>query len=242
MHLRFIEIDELLDRANDARLAASSAKQRAFAQRLQDVWCFHELQLEGVAVRPDDIQRAHKGVEGADFCDRVLLEQIGRTLGLLSEVRRAAVEGDTITFATLREWQAQLEVEAKGQPLRDSEGPTEHYKHDVADPAECHARVEQALALLSEGATNHHPLELANEVLFAMMKAWPFNLWSGMIARLVASVAMIRGGYPPLLIGAHQRQSFYQAMHYDLARMEEVVLSAVREELEAQLRIFDGQG
>lgn len=238
MHLRFIEIDELLDRANEARLGASQRERDAFDRRVRDGWCFHELQLEGVPVRPEDIQRVHAGEEGADYCDRMLLEQIRRTLSLLDDVRLAAVEGRRIDLSQLKTWQATLEVEPKGGALREQSGPTEHYKHDVAEPPDHLALAEKTLAALHERGGSVHPLELATESLFNMMRAWPFNLWSGMIARLVASVALIRGGYPPLLVGAHQRQPFYQAMHYDLARLEQVVLTALREELEAQARTF----
>lgn len=226
MELRYIDLDTRLDAIQD-RFWGLTATQRARWDELEHVaWLYHELQLEGVGVRPSDIARARAGEEGADYCDRVLLEQIRRADALLHQVRDQAQAGEALTVPTLRQWVAQLDANAGDVAFRKKDGPTEHYKHEVLAPKEILNALE-ALLERTQSDDAGHALEVALELLYQIGKIWPFSQWSGMCARLAASYILIEAGYPPWILPARERMNFYQAYHHEPSRMKDLFLHGV---------------
>lgn len=227
MELRYVGLDARLD-AVQKRFFDSSDDLRAQWMELErSSWLYHELQLEGVPVRPSDIARARSGEEGADYCDRVLLEQIRRADRVLTQVRDDAERGVAPSISQMRNWAAQLTEDETDVVFRRKDGPTEHYKHDVLEPDEIVPYLEELFVKYSSSSQVAHPLRLGLELLYGIGKAWPFTQWSGMCARLAASSVLIANGYPQLIIPTRERMSYYQAYHYDPSRMTELFLSCV---------------
>lgn len=240
MDLRFAQTDELLDEANAAYFDAPEALRSAWDSAQTAAWMFHELQLEGVSLRADDIQRALRDEQGVDYCDGVLLAQIRRTFALLDDVRRTGEDERPLSLPMLSDWQARLRGEDDA-PFRQSEGATEHYKHDVGSPS---AIIDDARVLFRSTQRRRgedHPIPVANDLLFGLMKIWPYPTWSGMCARLAASAVLIGQGYPPLVIPWRERVSFYQAMHYDPSRMETLMIACLQRQLEAKRDVMVGR-
>lgn len=240
MDLRFVELDALLDRASAAFVESDAPTRERWRFLQLSAWLFHELQLEGVSLLRSDMERAFEGEEGVDYCDRVRLDQVRRARTLLASVQELGEEETPLSFALLSEWQRTI-LGAEAETLRTGEGATEHYKHDVAPAAEARAAAEAALAHAEGVRGDAHPLAVATELLYALSRAWPFATWSGAVARWATSAVLIGRGYPPLVIPAGERSSFYQALHYEPSRLESLVLGVVRAQLEMQARFFAGE-
>lgn len=239
MDLRFVEVDELLDRVNALFYDSDEERQAGWRALESAAWLYHELHLEGVAVRLSDIERALRNEEGADYCDRVLLEQIRRAALLLEDVRRSGENEEPLRVATLTRWHRQF----TGEPnviFRTVEGATEHYKHDVALPAKSLDATEAALSEAEAQRQDAHPLRVSADLVYQLGKAWPFMSWSGACARMAASAVLIGGGYPPLVVPARERVNLYQAYHYDPTRMETLVLSCMESHLRLQEAYLQG--
>lgn len=227
MELRYVDLDARLDAVQAEFFDAPASLRERWAEREQSAWLYHELQLEGVPVRPSDIERARRGEDGADYCDRVLLAQIRRADRVLKTVRKSAEDGVAPSIAQLRAWAAALTEDEADVVFRKQDGPTEHYKHDVVAPDEIVAYLETLFKNHREGLHAAHPLRHSWELLYGVGKAWPFTQWSGMCARLAASSVLIANGYPQLIIPTRERMSYYQAYHYEPSRMTELFLRCV---------------
>ena len=230
---RLSALDALLDEANEVWLSIPSWRRRDWSLLQRRAWIFHELQLEGVALVPEDIERALSGEVGTDWCDGVLLDRIRRCAELLATVHDQGRDQAPLTEDTLSCWQMALEPSSEPSSLRGNEGPTEHYKHDVLSKDEVPSAFRGLLEEVSSRSELDHPVTLASFFVFRLMRIWPWSSWSGLVARLGASVLLIGGGFPPLIIPAGERVNFYQAMHYDPTRMDELVVRCLREQLEA---------
>lgn len=226
MELRYVDLDARLDAVQDRFWACDASRRTRWAELSRTAWLYHELQLEGVAVRPDDLERARAKEEGVDYCDRVLLDQIRRADHALDDVQEHALSGEALTVSHLREWVATLNAETLDISFRKKDGPTEHYKHEVLPPAEI---LDALDALLERTAQEDaaHPLEHAFELLYEIGKIWPFSQWSGMCARLAASTVLLRAGYPPLILPTRERMRYYQAYHYEPNRMKDLFLASI---------------
>lgn len=233
---RLRELDDLLDASNEALLSTSALRRREWGHRVQQAWLFHELQLEGVALVPDDIARSLGGEDGADWCDRMLLEQIRRGAELLSTVRHQGLEESELTVPLLECWHMAFCGTDCPPGYRTTEGATENYKHEVVAAAQIATALEEALARAMASRDDGHPVEVASRLLFELMRVWPWGTWSALLARLSASVVLVAGGYPPLIIPAGERSNYYQAMHYDAKRMDALVYRCLREQLMGALK------
>jgi hypothetical protein len=61
---------------------------------------------------------------------------------------------------------------------------------------------------------------------------------SALVARMVQNELLVRHGYPPALIHAQDRQVYYHAMHYDITRLQDVVLRALEAQIGLRERLF----
>lgn len=227
MELRYVDLDARLDDVQDRFWALNADRRAEWAQREHTAWLYHELHLEGVSARPSDIARALQGEEGADYCDRVLLDQIRRTDALLHHVRTEAQQETPLTLATMRRWVAMLQGQQTDVVFRTKDGATEQYKHDVVPPGEIVSSLED-LFESTEKENAGHALEIAFEMLYSIGKIWPFPQWSGTCARLAASHVLVASAYPPLILPVRERMTYYQAYHHEPTRMKDLFLAVIR--------------
>lgn len=230
------QLDALLDAANEAWFQLPSVRQRARILEQRRAWIFHELQLEGVALEGDDIERALCGRPGTSWYDENRLNLVRRCAELLATVREQGQSEAPLTHQALSFWHLAISAEAAPEGLRKKEGASEHYRHDVLPPAQVEEAFAELLAETARRRRRDHPVRVAAYFVYEMMRIWPWQQWSALLGRLGASVLLLSEGYPPLVIPARERATFYQAMYFDATRMDALVLSSIREQLEDNLR------
>jgi hypothetical protein len=240
MELSYIRIDDRLDAVQFAQLRAPEWVQQDFHEKFMMSWIYHELGLEGVILGPDELRRALSGCEGLHYTDSELLRRIRRYRDAVRRLRLASARRDRITRGTLLEYQAILCGHQSGDPIRKDPGATEQYKHDVVLPEEIEPALKAVLAEIRHKSLTTHPIELAIDAHYKLVKIWPFEEHSAAVARLVANQILYTHGYPPALIHAHDRQRYYHALHYDSSRLHDLVMEALRAQLETRERVFQG--
>ena len=238
MMLAYVNLDALLDEASEAELAASPETRAHLDEAATRSWIFHDLQLEGVSLTQDDLDRAFSGVEGADYCDRVLLDQIRRYRALTAQLRADARAGRIEwTLGTLLGWRAQLDPEGRDQGLRAEDGPTEQYKHEVLPAAGIEPALAALLQQLRADPVGEHPVQTAIHAQFELLRIWPFRTWSALVARLVSDALLLAQGYPPLIVPVHERHAYYSALHYERSRFDALLVACMEEQARARLRL-----
>lgn len=238
MQLCYILLDERLDSVLAAERRAGESVRRDFRQRFLWSWIYHELSLEGVVLRAEDIERALVGRHGMDYRDEVLLDTIRAYHGAIQRVREMAFRREPLTVEAIFDLHRRLVGAAEPQPLRDASGPTEAYKHDVLEPNEIRPALDRLVAQLANPDLLAHPLHQAISAQHRLAKIWPFAKYSGALARLVSHYLMLTHGWPPALLATSERQAWYHSLHYDISRLHEVVLHAVGEQLDLRARVF----
>jgi Fic family protein len=238
MELAYIRIDDRLDAVLAAELRASKKTRREFNERYLMSWVYHELGLEGCVLSAADIQRAFGGSEGRDYCDGEALKRVRRYRNAIRRLKLASSRRETITRGTLLEYQAILCGHQSRNAIRLDEGATEQYKHDVVDPAELEEALRQVIGHIQQNTYLQHPIELAVETHFRIIKLWPFVEHSAAVARLVANQILFTNGYPPALIHAEDRQQYYHCLHYDIRRLRGLVMEALSGQIGMRERLF----
>lgn len=238
MELAYIRLDDRLDAVLAAELRAPEDARREFNDRYLMSWVYHELGLEGCVLSAADIQRAFAGSEGRDYCDGEALKRVRRYRNAIRRLKLASSRREPITRGTLLEYQAILCGHQSRNAIRLDDGATEQYKHDVVDPAELEEALRQVICHVQQNTYTQHPIQLAIETHFRLIKLWPFVQHSAAVARLVSNQILFSHGYPPALIHAEDRQQYYHCLHYDIRRLHALVMDALGGQIRMRERLF----
>lgn len=237
-----VDIEVALDEAA-ARLAASTPDVRArWEATLARHWLVQELGLEGISLADDDVDRALSGSQGRDYVDGVHLKRIRAVHGVLQEASARALQLDRAPDAgLLAPLAAALSLDGPAT-VRRSDGATEQYKHETVPPDRIEAETAALFGWLDQNFYTRPPLALALEAHHRYARVWPWELGSGLIGRVLGAIVQQAHGYPPLVIPVSMRQAYYQALHYDIRRLEAVAEEAWREQLGLLDRFFGPAG
>lgn len=235
-----LEIDENLDRVRELELASPAEVQERWRKELGLHHLVQELGLEGITHGADDVERALSGSQGRDWVD-------GRHLAHVRSVDRALREAAALAASLTASPSAPqfitlAETLQDGEELvaRRSDGATEQYKHDTVPPRAIPEEQERLFKWLEEHFYTRPPLLLAVEAHHRHARLWPWETGSGIISRLLANVVLQAHGYPPAVIPVGMRQPYYQSLHYDIRRLEEVSAQAWVEHISRADRFFSG--
>ena len=238
MELSYIRLDDRLDAVQLAEIRVPSWAQSEFQRRFLMSWLYHELSLDGLALTAGDIERALEGREGRDYCDAELLKKVRRLATAIQRLKVASARREKVTRGTLFEYQAILCGHQSNDPVRQTSGATQAYKHDVIEPDQIEGALRRVISSVNADIYVKHPLELAIATHYQLVKIWPFEEHSASVARLVANQILFTHGYPPSLIHAHDRQAYYHALHYDPRRLRALVLEATEDQITLREGLF----
>jgi hypothetical protein len=238
VRLELVDLDERVANVRELEAKASKSKRVEFDEQLVRSWVFHDLQVEGVALYEDDIDRAFEGEEGNDYCDGVLLDQIRNFRSALKEMRKAAREGTPVSLDLMFSYQHLIEPTATEDPVRNEDGATENYKHDVAEPEDAMDEAKVGLEMLQKDSKGFHPVETAIEAQYKLLMAWPLARWNAAVTRLLTNQYLTARGYPPLIVPAHSRQQYYHALNYDIRRLRSLLMECMEQQISLRERFF----
>lgn len=236
MHRPYLDIDDRVDALLLAERRMPDDQRAEYQRRFVMGWLHHELAVEGLVTCENDLLRALAGQDGRDWCDGVLLDHVRHYRAAVHEIRNAAVRRTPIDVA----WIEHLDDTLAGGPVKDryrvEDGATEQYKHDVAPPGAIRAELDAIVREIESRAHTQHPLQLAVLVHYRLVRCWPFEARSAIVARMVANRILLQHGYPPIIFPAHDRQRYYHALHYDISRLHDLALESLQTQLENRER------
>ena len=238
MHLQYIQLDDRLDAALTLERRAFDSTRRDFRQRYLLGWIYHELGLEGIPLSEQDLRRALAGHDGDHYREGVAFNSIRRMRDTIVMLTDRAFKRGVITVDTILAYHRSLTALEGNSIWRTDEGATEQYKHDTIDASRIHVELEKLCADIQRWTGLRHPLEIAIQTHYRLTHIWPFERFSAAVARMISNEILLTHGYPPALLHLHDRQRYYHAMHYDVSRLQELVLESLNDQIALRERVF----
>jgi len=117
------------------------------------------------------------------------------------------------------------------------------YFHEYAAPDKIIYKVRQIVdwANAPDTKKSRSTLRLAARVHYDLLRVFPFQTDSGKVARLFMNLLLYRGGYPPAIIHAKERQSYYEALKGEPNKILKIVQDSVEDGLASIEKLLDEQ-
>jgi len=206
-----------------------------FEQRSSLSWLYHDQALEGVALSESELRKALSGQEGRHHSEEQLFQHLRNVMKAIGDTREFASEPlANLGLDDLKQFHVFLcdpSDPASGR-YRKTEGPAAAYKHPVTRTPSISYRLRKLVEAIETTYDEMHPVRAAALMHHEFMSIWPFDDRSGTAGRLLMNYWLIHSGYPPAIIHATDRQSYYDA----LCDKPEAMISVVSDALESTLR------
>ena len=232
MRTRYLDLD---DRTQDLNERMREAPEIAsdFLQKYELSWMYHENALEGVIYT---VQELVAGLSApppvADVSVIGVLQEIRNHKTAIDLVRaEAASKKPKVNLTLVKKSHETLHggIQSKGPSEFRKDMPLHRaYFHEIAQPP----KIAAMLAKVLEGTETaefrkSHPVQQAARVQHGFMQAYPYTDGSGKIARLLANLYLIRGGFLPCVIHSIDRQRYYDSFRMPEAVLRDLMVEAM---------------
>lgn len=209
-------------------------------------WIYHDSALEGVVYNMDELRTAlttDTPPEGSliPVFDEIRQNQTAiNQIRELSDKKRLNLSLDLIKkiYGTL----APEELEGKSPPKYRKDMPLHRmYFHEIAPPEKISYKMRQLVQWMNSAETKRatHTLRLAAKAHYQLLHIYPFPKQSGKVARLLMNLILLRGGYPPAIIHATERQRYYEALKTSDNATAKMVTEALVASMDSAIRFFE---
>ncbi len=225
------------------------AKEEAIAAytKLLDVsWIYHDSALEGVVYNMDELAAALDNQPPPDSSLIPVFDEIKQNKLAIDLVREMADKKRlSLSLEVIKRIYAALapeEVEGKSPPKYRKDMPLHRmYFHDISTPDKISYKMRQLVTWMNSAETRRatHTLRLAAKAHYQLLHIYPFPKQSGKVARLLMNLILVRGGYPPAVIHATERQRYYDALKTSDNATARVVTEALVASMDSAIRFFE---
>lgn len=245
MRTRFVDIDDRMDDLSD-RMRSDPELAGEFMRRYELSWLHHENALEGVV---------YSGLELATALDNPPLAD-ATFVSALQEIRNHKVAMDLVhDEAKAKKLRINLTLVRKlydtlcagfegknGVEFRKDMPLHRAYFHEIAPPAKIPALLQKVLdACDSSEFRNAHPVQRATRLHHGFMQVFPYTDNSGRVARLLANLVLLNGGYRvPVIIHATDRQRYYESLRLPEPILRDLTVEALDNALNQAEKFFRG--
>ncbi len=232
MRTRFIDIDDRMEDVSD-RMRSDPELTAEFLRRYELSWLHHENALEGIVYSGIELATALDNPPVADATFVSALQEIRNHKTALDLVREEAkAKKLRINLTLVRKLYDTLcaGFEGKnGAEFRKDMPLHRAYFHEIAPPAKIPALLQKVLdACDSAEFRNAHPVQRASKLHHAFMQVFPYTDNSGRVARLLANLILLNGGYRvPCIIHATDRQRYYESLRLSDGAFRELMVEAL---------------
>ncbi|MEC9397982.1 MAG: Fic family protein [Myxococcota bacterium] len=231
MNLAYLEIDY----HRSAYDSMPEQLRAAFMDRLVISWLYHEHALEGVVLEEEDIWRALNNQPCRSYCDRQIHKQIRRMYALFHQILEEAGSQEPITLEWLKDTHTALcdaSDEAAGRYRKRDTSPGV-YNLDVVPSNSISYYFRKFIDIYNEELIGSHPVRAAAIAHWEFMKVFPFDERTGLVGRLMLNAILIRNDYPPAIIHANDRHTYFAALSGHRTDVIPTVVEAVSATIEA---------
>jgi|GEM_PF-1412298 len=209
----------LIKQLEDYRLRnkEQSGAGQALPDTLMMAWIFHDNQLEGRSLNPDEIKVAiyHRDQERPSYL-RPLFEDIRVYRDAINLAWTWGQRGpEELTLTRLKELHKHLMQYTPQEGAKQRlNSPVHRDYHQAICP---HTAVQRLLQELYREVQSFDPdtqevLSYAASLHHKLMYVYPFRRMPGALARLFTNQFLVSHGYPPIVIPAHERGAYYDAL------------------------------
>lgn len=229
MRLTYMKLDLRVARYQRS-CSLDSSRYIDFQERVALSWLYHDFAMDGVALVPEDVDRALSFDPPRHHCDGQRLATIRRKLEAIRWVQRFAREHEgPLDLEDLKKFHAAVcmpEDPAAGR-YRKGDGPMLPYVHSISKQASISYRLRRLVEAMETEYANLHPVRAAALVHHDFMATWPFDMRTGTAGRLLLNFVLLREGLPPAVIHARNRHAYFSALGGHADQMVQVVREAI---------------
>ena len=218
MKERYQDIEDKNDSLRDF-LERYKGRAQGFLDRFEMSWIYHDTALEGVVYTFDELTTAFRSEELAVVDTSVvpIYDSIRRYKEAIDFVRDHAEKKKPINIDLLKKIYVILhpeEGDVKTLKYRRDSPQHRLYFHDYAAPDKIAYKVRATIDWCNSSETkkNQGILRIAAKAHYDIARAYPFTHDSGKVARLFMNLLLMRGGLPPAIVHATERQRYYEAL------------------------------
>ncbi len=244
MRTRFVDIDDRMDDLSD-RMRSDPELTGEFLRRYELSWLHHENALEGIV---------YSGLELATALDGPTPLADATFVSALQEIRNHKTAYDLvreeskakklrINLTLVRKLYDTLVVGFEGKngvEFRKDMPLHRAYFHEIAQPARIPALLQKLLdACDSAEFRNAHPIQRASKLHHGFMQVFPYTDNSGRVARLLANLILLNGGFRvPCIIHATDRQRYYESLRLPEPILRDLTIEALDNGLSQAEKLF----
>ena len=231
MNLTYLEIDH--QRSHYDRL--SGPARDAFMDRLVFSWLYHDHALEGVVLTDRDIWRALSGQPVRNYCDGLVQKSLLRQREIALSFFDPEARPVELTMDYIKELHCRLcddTDEAAGRYRKRDTSPGV-YNLSVVPHASISYYFRKFMDTWEDELRHYHPVRAAAIAHWEFMKVFPFDEKSGIVGRLMMNYLLVRAGYPPAIIHAHDRHHYFSALDGGRTDLVPVIVDAISAAIDA---------
>ncbi|MGE0784935.1 MAG: Fic family protein [Sandaracinaceae bacterium] len=238
---RLLELHAKLEDADPEAIAG-------YHDMLDLSWIYHDSALEGVVYNMDELKLALQAdtSSGLDHSTIPSFDEIRQNQAAIRLVRELADKKRlNISLEVIKKLYMTLapeEIEGKSPPKYRKDMPLHRmYFHDIATPDKISYKMRQLMQWMNAAETKRatHTLRLAAKAHYQLLHIYPFPKHSGKVARLLMNLVLVRGGYPPAIIHATERQRYYEALKTSDNATSKMVTEALVASMDSAIRFFE---
>lgn len=230
-------LEERMQIAEKRLVQAPEEFRRAYIDRLNMSWIYHDAALEGTVYTRDELEFALNPslpVPTTESNIEPICEEIRRHREAISWVRDTALTQAKapITIDTIRKIYLILHPEEGELKLvRYRRDVPQHrlYFHEYTAPDKIPVKVRAVVDWINDPETKktRSALRLAARAHYDLLRVFPFQVDSGKVARLLMNLLLMRSGLPPAIVHSADRQKYYEALKGSPATVNQLVQEAI---------------
>ena len=239
-------LDERLQVLHKKMEGASEESLAEYHRVLELSWIYHDSALEGVVYNMEELHAALDTQATGDASLIPVFDEIRQNKAAIDMIRELATKKRlTISLDVIKKIYATLapeELEGKSPPKYRKDMPLHRmYFHEISGPEKISYKMRQLITWINSPETKRatHTLRLAAKSHYQLLHIYPFPKQSGKVARLLMNLILVRGGYPPAIVHATERQRYYDALKTSDNATAKVVTEALVASMDSAIRYFE---
>lgn len=232
MKTRFVDIDDRMDDLSD-RMRSDPELTAEFLRRYELSWLHHENALEGIVYSGLELATALDNPPVADATFVSALQEIRNHKAAYDLVlEEAKAKKLRVNLTLVRKLYDTLVAGSEGKngaEFRKDMPLHRAYFHEIAQPAKIPVLLQKLLdACDSAEFRNAHAIQRASKLHHGFMQVFPYTDNSGRVARLLANLILLNGGFRvPCIIHATDRQRYYESLRLPEPILRDLTIEAL---------------
>jgi Fic family protein len=232
MRTRYLDLDDRTQDLNE-RMREDTDLANDFLQKYELSWMYHENALEGVIYTVQELVVGLATPQPvADATVIGVLQEVRNHKAAIDLVRsEAGSKKAKVSLGLVKKIHETLYkgIQSKGPSEFRKEMPLHRaYFHEIAQPPRIPAMLAKVADVTDTADFRRsHPVVQAARLQHGFMQVYPYTDGSGKVARLLANLFLIRGGFLPCIIHSIDRQRYYDSFRMPEAVLRDLMMEAM---------------